>query len=313
MRLKTLKDFGAFAADKNNFEQIGDYILFSLRMLEYLAIRDNQEIITAINEPNYKMIQFQKEGKFKITRPYNENVLYSFTDADDSYPTFQTYLKGLRDHRKEAIIADCSVINRTIYTLQQSLGFALDAGTALGVNSNIARKVAGDLFERLIILVLNEIGLKCKSGTVMVPLVVRGKTLGRMSFQQDLIIMSPEDHLKVIGSVKTTSKDRMAKVFIDKLLYCKLTDTQIPHIAVFLHDVQSANGKNLDKPKISETFLSGHFKGYTIKLNPLDGVYYCDLRPKMKTDPMLKKRIQSLDMLFCKDIWNLLDAEQGPI
>ena len=36
---------------------------------------------------------------------------------------------------------------------------------------------------------------------------------------------------------------------------------------------------------MSATFLPGHFKGYTIKLNPLDGVYYCDIRPNMQTDP----------------------------
>ena len=49
--------------------------------------------------------------------------------------------------------------------------------------------------------------------------------------------------------------------------------------------------------------MTGHFKAYTIGLNPLDGVYYCDLRPVMKTDTLLKEHIKSLDNLLCEDVW----------
>ena len=52
---------------------------------------------------------------------------------------------------------------------------------------------------------------------------------------------------------------------------------------------------------------TGHFKGYTIKLNPLDGVYYCDLRPVMKTDEALKKQISTLDNLLVNDIWKFME------
>ena len=54
------------------------------------------------------------------------------------------------------------------------------------------------------------------------------------------------------------------------------------------------------------TFLTGHFKAYTVGLNPLDGVYYCDLRPIMKIDAFLKEHIKSLDCLLCEDIWNFM-------
>ena len=57
---------------------------------------------------------------------------------------------------------------------------------------------------------------------------------------------------------------------------------------------------------ISQTFLRGHFKGYSIALSPLDGVYYSDLRPVMKDDIFLKKEIKRLDELICKDIWKLI-------
>ncbi len=89
-----------------------------------------------------------------------------------------------------------------------------------------------------------------------------------------------------------------------KFLYNKLTDTNIPHFAIFLNDVQR-KGKE-GKYSINATFLSGHFKGYTIKLNPLDGVYYFDIRPNMKTDDILKNHIKTFDNFLIQDIWNII-------
>ncbi len=58
---------------------------------------------------------------------------------------------------------------------------------------------------------------------------------------------------------------------------------------------------------VNMTFLTGHFKGYTIKLNSLDGVYYCDLRPNMLTDNILSSHIRSLDILLTEDIWRFIE------
>ena len=76
-----------------------------------------------------------------------------------------------------------------------------------------------------------------------------------------------------------------------------------PHFAIFLNDVQRAGRE--PNYVTSATFLQGHFKGYTIKLNPLDGVYYCDIRPNMLTDEILKEHIRTLDYLLIEDIWKL--------
>jgi hypothetical protein len=121
-----------------------------------------------------------------------------------------------------------------------------------------------------------------------------------MSYQHDLIIEN-DGEIKVIGSVKTSSKDRLDKIFIDKFLYNKLTEKVTPHIAIFLNDVQR-KGKE-PKYGINTTFLPGHFKGYTVKLNPLDGVYYCDIRPNMLTENILKDHIRTFDNLLIEDIW----------
>ena len=122
-----------------------------------------------------------------------------------------------------------------------------------------------------------------------------------MTYQHDLILKNGTE-VTAIGSVKTSSKDRLDKIFIDKFLYNKLTSMETPHFAIFLNDVQR-KGKE-PQYGVNSTFLTGHYKGYTVKLNPLDGVYYCDMRPIMYTDELLKQTIHTLDCLLVEDIWN---------
>lgn len=49
---------------------------------------------------------------------------------------------------------------------------------------------------------------------------------------------------------------------------------------------------------------------YSIRLNALDGAYYCDIRPNMSTDILLSRHIQTIDRFFYNDIWQLL-RERG--
>ena len=146
------------------------------------------------------------------------------------------------------------------------------------------------------------LGIDVHDGVVSVPVTVDNEELFKMAYQHDLIV-EKRGQVRAIGSVKTSSKDRLDKIFIDKFLYNRLTNSTTPHFAIFLNDVQR-KGK---EPHfgINTTFLTGHFKGYTIKLNPLDGVYYCDLRPNMLTDRILSEQIHSLDVLLTEDIYLL--------
>ena len=124
-----------------------------------------------------------------------------------------------------------------------------------------------------------------------------------MSYQHDLIVKELEE-VCAIGSVKTSSKDRLDKIFVDKFLYNRLTDRNTPHFAIFLNDVQR-KGKD-GKYGINTTFLSGRFKGYTVKLNPLDGVYYFDIRPDMQIKDILKDHIKTFDHFLFGDIWKFV-------
>jgi len=209
----------------------------------------------------------------------------------------------VRDVRQQEKPTD-EDINQTVYTIQQSIGASLDALPA--GRSNTARKLNGDLFEQLIRLIIKELGMDCKAGVIKVPVVVDGEESFKMSYQHDLIIEQSGD-VKILGSVKTFRKDRLDKIFVDKFLYNRLTSTNIPHIAVFLNDVQRKKANKENEYGINPTFLPGHFKGYTVKLNPLDGVYYCDIRPNMATEPILKDHIKTFDRLILEDIWKFLD------
>jgi hypothetical protein len=296
-----LKELINKAKDKNAFKDLKAYIEFCDEYLHYIS--DNlQAVIVSQNENHYRFFQYGKEGDFQITRPVNSNLMY---DAKEFSKVSKEFLKILQTvktiDKKDGSVRD--ILNNATYTIQQSVGSALD-GLPAG-QSNTARKLNGDLFEHFIRLIVREIGIDCKSGVIQVPVTVDGKPEFNMSYQHDLII-EENNAVKLIGSIKTSSKDRIDKIFIDKFLYNKLTETTTPHIAIFLNDVQRRKTRRENEYSIDATFLPGHFKGYTVKLNPLDGVYYCDIRPNMKTENILKEHIKTFDNLLVEDIWKFL-------
>ncbi len=295
MKLKQLVNK---AKDKSNFVDLKAFIVFCYEYLNYIT--DNlQATIISQNENHYRFYQYKKEGNFQITRPINSNLMY---DAATFAKTSKEFLRVLQTittiNKKDESIRQ--ILNNSTYTIQQSVGSALD-GLPAG-QSNTARKLNGDLFEHFIRLIIREIGITCYSGVIQVPVIVEGEPVFNMSYQHDLIIEKDND-VKVIGSIKTSSKDRIDKIFIDKFLYNKLTEKDTPHIAIFLNDVQRKNAKKENEYGINSTFLPGHFKGYTVKLNALDGVYYCDIRPNMKTELILKDQIKTFDNLLIDDLW----------
>ena len=164
----------------------------------------------------------------------------------------------------------------------------------------------------LVKLIIKEIGVTCEPRIVKIP--IPGFPGREMSYELDVvfsrhkaIIASETKHLhaaEVVGSVKTTSKDRIDKVFLDKFLLTKLLGRDIPVIAIFLHDVQRAQrGKSIFG--INSTFKTNHFLGYTVALNKLDGVYYVDPRPDMLTNERLREQIRDFQSFLVRDLWTL--------
>ncbi len=300
-----LTDIVAHATNKELFLSINNYISFCSRYLEFVETGLQARIVSK-NESHYQFFQYRQDGSYNITRPLNASLMYDAETFTDAAGQFTQLLEQLKDGEQPSDGLRQNVI-RAIYTIQQSIGAALDALPA-GM-SNQARKVNGDLFERFIRLLIVSLDVDCVSGTMQVPVKdINGAELFKSSYQHDLLI-SKDTELKIIGSVKTSSKDRIDKVFMDKFLYNRLTDTALPHIAIFLNDVQRKKTKRENEYGINATFLPGHFKAYTIKLNPLDGVYYCDIRPNMIEDALLAQHIKTIDHFFYSDLWELLDRQ----
>ena len=288
-----------WAQNKARFKTIEDYALFCENFLVFIE-QGLQAVIVSQNENHYRFFQYRSDGNYNISRPINSMLMYTTESFAQAQKDFFYILRHIREIRED--FARREVINKFVYTCQQAIGAALDALPA--GEGNKARKLNGDLFEQYMRLLLKRIGVEVRSGVVSVPVVVDGEELFRMVYQHDLIVEKCGE-IKAIGSVKTSSKDRLDKIFVDKFLYNRLTSVSIPHFAVFLNDVQR-KGKE-PHFAINTTFLTGHFKGYTIKLNPLDGVYYCDLRPNMRTDALLSTQIKALDTLLTEDIWDFLE------
>lgn len=293
--MKTLWEIMSWVSQKERFTKIEDYIEFSKYYLEFISTELQAEII-AQNENNYRFFQYRRDGEYNITRPVNGDLFLKLSDYDSISRTFEKILEHIRDIKNDEL--NRKYVNDFVYTTQQSIGCALDALPSS--KTNTSRKVNGDLFERFIQLIMKKLGFAIDSETLSVKVP---NSIETMKYQNDIEI-KVNGEIVAIGSVKTSSKDRIDKIFLDKLMYNRLTQTNTPHFAIFLHDVQRA-GKEPNY-KIGQTFLTGHFKAYTIGLNLLDGVYYCDLRPVMKTDILLKKHIKTLDYLLCEDIWDFI-------
>lgn len=204
----TLYDLVTTALDKTNFRSITDYLDFSRKYLDF-SIDGLQAVIVSQNENNYQFYQYRQEGHYNITRPLNSDLMLTAAESLNLATAFLEVMSNVRDI-PENDNANRHLITKVIYTVQQCIGATLDALPSGA--SNTARKISGDLFERWIQLLIQYTGIRCQAGTVQVPIEVEGVVQLKMSYQHDLLIYSGEE-LKAVGSVKTSSKDRLGKIW----------------------------------------------------------------------------------------------------
>lgn len=311
----TLLDLQASVQDITAFGQLEDYYTISHAFLNLIATTQPTRIISP-NDPRYIFFQYDDTYGHKITRPLNSNL---FMEApDDFQPAFTRFVSLLADVKKYGREATnkptvqqylkTNEINKIVYTAQQSIGSIGDSFD----NPNRSRKRIGQLFENLIKLIIKEIGFTCESRTITVP--IPGFPDHTMSYELDLVfskdgaIITSESELvhpdEIIGSVKTTSKDRIDKIFLDKFLLTKLLGQEVKVVAIFLHDVQRAR-RARSIFGINSTFKTNHFLGYTVALTRMNGVYYVDPRPEMVSDPRLNREIADFQHFIAHDIWQL--------
>ena len=313
-----LADLQASVRDRAAFGELEHYFTLCHTFLTLIEETQPTRIISPTHH-NYVFYQYNESYGHRITRPLNANLfLESAGDFKIAFERFVTFLADLK-RSQEAVIdqdtkrgyLDSNEINKVVYTIQQSVGSIGDSFD----NPNQSRKRVGQLFENLIKLIIQEVGLECESRRITVP--IPGYPDYAMSYDLDLVfsrnkaIVASETELihpaEVVGSVKTTSKDRIDKVFLDKYLLTQFLGREVPVVAIFLHDVQRAR-RARSIFGINTTFKSNHFLGYTVALNKLDGVYYVDPRPEMVTDERLREQIGDFQQFLIHDLWVLSEA-----
>lgn len=315
MNQVNLLDLQVSVQDKNAFKSLEDYYAITMAFLHYLEHEQPTRIISPSHQ-NYIFYQYPDEYQHRITRPLNVDLFYEFTSSfHSSFERFMAFLDDLKLHQENIIHTSIGKsylqtreASRVIYTVQQSIGCIGDSFRV----ANQARKRIGQLFETIVSLIIRKLGLVCEPRTITIP--IPNFPGYKMSYELDFVfsrskaILTSETKYihsnEIVGSVKTTSKDRIDKVFLDKYLLSKLLGRDIRVVAIFLHDVQRAKRGN-SIFGINSTFKTNHFLGYTVALNSLDGVYYIDPRPEMLANEKLHEQISDFERFLIHDLWTL--------
>ncbi|MGK4568119.1 hypothetical protein [Flavobacterium sp. 3HN19-14] len=262
---------------KQNIDQFGE---ITHRVLQYLPnVLSKSEV-----KNDYTIFTSLIAGTTKYVRPINNNLFLTKTeDFEKCFVELKQIFEKIKSNQPvNQSEKDC--IDKTLYTIQQSIGAGLD----LLVAENSARKHVGNRFEELIKVVFTEIGVVNKKLVLQIPYETDegSKTY---KCENDLILSPHEkvqstanslDENEVVVSVKTTSKDRLGKMFIDKILLERFVEHPQKVIGIFLNDVQRKDTNN-----ISFTLVSGLFMVYTKFLTKLDGIYYLDPPPNASKKP----------------------------
>lgn len=283
-------------------ENLGDFGALCLRILHYLpnVLQDFEE------KHSYRIYRSQIAGITKYLRPINTRLfLADPAEFQRRFEELRTLLLKIKEGGSPDLFGQ-HVVDQVLYTIQQSIGAGLD----LLVNTNGARKHAGNRFEELIQAVFTEMGIANRKMVLQIPYETdEGNKIYKC--ENDLILSPyPEvrstktflDPKEVVVSIKTTSKDRMGKIFIDKMLLERFVGHPQKVIGIFLHDVQRKK-----KDNVSFTLVSGLFMVYTQFLVELEGIYYLDPPPNAGKKPF-SRHMKSFSHFLLRDFRDLLST-----
>lgn len=280
-----------------SLRSLKDHLNFAEEFISYTGLckaktltinQENLQSLTiAINNNNYYFLQFPQSVNFALSRPIRKDLFLDLSEFSQHKDEFLQALKNIRDIKGDLTLR--GLVNSFIYTCQMSISCTLDA---FG-NPNKARKKNGAYFENLVREVVKTCGIENSHSVEKIR--IDDSSSDHFSFEYD-IVFQKEGNRTAIGQIKTSTKDHLDKIFLDKLFFQKCTKQDIPFIAIVLNDVQRSQMK-----KVSSTFLPGHYRAYSVYLTPLSGVYYVDMASSAKS---FKESIHTLDQLLVEDMWN---------
>ncbi len=285
---------------QSKINDLGTFKSITSRLLKHIP-----EVTTVKSEYNgYVILSSISGSSEKLTRPYNKTLFIADSEEFETlFGRFLSILGKIKSKKGTFINKDYLTIDRTVYTIQQAIGIGMD----LLSTPNSARKHVGNRFEELIKLIVREIGISNKKIVLKIPY---GKGMKDVYSCETDLVFSPFPDVKsnsrsihekeIVASLKTTSKDRMGKVFIDKLLMGKFVKHKVKVVGIFLNDVQRKGDD-----KISYTFVSGLFMVYTKFITKLDGIYYIDI-PQNAAKAPFTKYISTFSNFLINDAYKLI-------
>ena len=291
-------------------ERLEEFAELAAPIIDYILGNLSKRIPSkTIAASHYHLLRIKANDSMRI-RPINTRLFIE--DSQELRSQSQTCFKLLdelarnrgntaqRATRFESFIRD-NGIDKVFYTIQQGIGCGLD----IFVPENQARKLAGIYFEMLMKAVFERLGMHYKSLQLSIPL--ESQTF-RYKCDIDCVINRVRevsststyiDTQDTIVSIKTSSKDRMPKIFIDKLLLERFVGHKIKLVAIFHNDIQRQA-----EEKVSVTFVANLFLIYTKFLSELDGVYFVDPPIHVEKEPW-KDKVLPFSRLVLEDIWKI--------
>lgn len=280
-----------------------EFYCIAKRVKEYMP----NVLSHSVDKNDYTIFVSEMASTKKYIRPINKTIyIDNHEEFESSYALFKETLYKIKTRKVNLTSVEIENIDSFLYTIQQSIGAGLD----LLVDPNSSRKHVGNRFEELIRVVFNEIGIANKRIVLRIPYATdEGEKIYKC--ENDLIL-SPTtkvnstseylDESEIVVSVKTTSKDRMGKMFIDKILLKRFVNHPQKVIGIFNNDVQRKENSD-----ISFTLVSGLFMVYTQFLTQIEGVYYLDPPPTALKEPF-NRYMKRFSVLITKDIFELFKS-----
>lgn len=274
-----------------------------------LILETTEFISVSSSRYQHYVIPFLEEGSRHL-RPINES-LFVRDDADfESHRNqFQDLISELRNSRGSLDVlpqelrqfADSNSIIKLLYTTIQSIGCILD----ISPDSQSARKNFGQCFEDFVKALLSALGIANDAFTFSVekpainvpynvPIDIIMNTKGPLYSSRSQI-----DSRDTLLSIKTSSKDRMKLIFVDRFVLEKILEIQrVNYVALYHNDVQRKGQKG-----ISSTFSSDIYIVFCHVFGDLP-LYYLD-PPVVANEPRFQEKIKTFDTFILYDLWSL--------
>lgn len=299
--LKLTNDYDSFSELK---ELVEDLIYLIRDEIYFESFVDSRKY------GNYKLLKAERDARSNYLRPINNDLFIE--NPEDWKEMFDRCTELIQNSSKSRSDLETEYddflsvngFNKVFYTAVQSIGCGLDI---LG-GSQASRKNLGQRFESVILNAVSMSGLANKEMTVDIDI----NDTDSYSCQMDGVI-SPFDEVKtskelinsdeLVISIKSTSKDRMTKIFADRMLLNKFSDDgEINLSALFLHDVQRSGDK------VATTFVANNFYIYQNYLTQLNGVFFVD-PPGRASDEKFEDHIGTFEDFFLEEMWDELDMD----